>query len=164
MGERRWQRGLPEGQVVVGVLLVCLALLTWSASVDDPSAQGHREVALAGRPASARLTVQPVVRLVPVVVRPRVVQGRLPAAEVCTPYARQLTATDAVGPYRWSVVRGRTPDGLRLGPGGRLHGTPTIATTARFVVRVAAGNGHTSRRVLVVATRAGARPCLAPRH
>ena len=163
MGVRRTERGLPEGQVVAGVLLVCLALLTWSLTVGDPSAQGDHPVALAGGPASARLPVQPVVRLVPEVVRPRVVQRRLPAAVTCTPYAAQLAATDAVGPYRWSVVRGRAPDGLRLGPGGRLHGIPVTEATARFVVRAAAGNGQTSRRLVVVTTRAGARPCLTPR-
>ena len=164
MGVRRSERGLPEGQVVVGVLLACAALLTWSAAVGGPSAPRHRQVALAGRPVATRLPVQPAVRLVPEVLRPRIVQRRLPTAMACTPYTVQLAAADAVGPYRWSLVHGRTPDGLRLDPGGRLHGIPTGAATSRFVVRAAAGNGLASRRVLVVTTRAGARTCPAPRR
>jgi hypothetical protein len=163
MGVRGSDGGLPDGQAVAGMLLACLALLTLSATVGGEAAPpAHRQVALAGAPAFARPPFEPAGHPVQEKVRPRIAQRRLPAGVACASYSVQLGATGAVGPYRWSVVRGRAPDGLRLDAGGRLHGIPATVATARFVVRTAAGNGRASRRPLALTTLAGDRPCLTP--
>ena len=164
MGDVGSDGGLPEGQVVAGMLLACLALLTWSATTgDDAAAPADRQVALAGSPGIARPLAHPAGRPAPTTVRPRIAQRRLLEGVACTTYSVQLVATGAIGPIRWSVVRGRAPDGLRLDAGGRLHGVPATAASTAFVVRAAAGNGRASRRLLALTTLPGDRPCLRPR-
>lgn len=164
MGDVGSDGGLPEWQVVAGMLLTCLALLTWSATTGGEAASpADREVALAGAPGIARPLALPAEGPAPTTVRPRIAQRRLPEGVACTSYSVQLVATGAIGPIRWSVVRGRAPDGLRLDAGGGLHGIPATAATTPFVVRAAAGNGRASRRQLALTTVPGDRPCLTRR-
>ena len=61
----------------------------------------------------------------------------LPAGHVGQPYSAKLTPAGGIAPYHWSLVAGKLPQGLKLGPAaGRIFGTPTTARTATFTVRV----------------------------
>jgi hypothetical protein len=53
------------------------------------------------------------------------------------PYnSQQLTASGGQPPYSWSLASGMLPPGLSLSTNGVISGTPTVAGTSNFVVRV----------------------------
>ena len=53
------------------------------------------------------------------------------------PYnSQQLTASGGQPPYVWSLASGLLPPGLSLSTNGVISGTPTVAGTSNFVVRV----------------------------
>lgn len=60
----------------------------------------------------------------------------LPVPVVSTPYNARLLALDGQPPYKWSLVVGTLPPGLKLDPSGLLLGTPTKPGPLRFTVRV----------------------------
>jgi hypothetical protein len=62
----------------------------------------------------------------------------LTSATVGTGYSLSLQATGGTTPYSWSVVSGSFPTGLNLGTGtGLISGTPAVANTFNFRIRVA---------------------------
>ena len=75
----------------------------------------------------------------------------LPVAQVGRPYSTRLAAQGGRPPYRWSLVAGSLPHGLRLAPDGRIFGL--VERPARRVVKLsvvdADGRVVTSRKVLV---------------
>ncbi|RYP85911.1 hypothetical protein EKO23_11440 [Nocardioides guangzhouensis] len=159
MGVRRSPGEAPEGQVVAGVVLVCLAALAWSTVVVGPGPSPAVERA-AARPAPgwSQLLARPA-PLPPPPPRARVLTHELPVGLACTAYSARLVASGAVGPFAWSVVGGRPPDGVRLDAGGRLHGTPVRAGTGRLVVRATAGAHRAARQALRLTVRAAGRSC-----
>jgi Putative Ig domain len=60
----------------------------------------------------------------------------LPAATAGTTYSQALSATGGTAPYSWTVISGAIPKGLNLSAKGAISGTPTKASTSKFVVRV----------------------------
>ncbi|MBI3649677.1 MAG: putative Ig domain-containing protein [Acidobacteria bacterium] len=76
--------------------------------------------------------------------RPFQVQNRLlaitslevPRGRKGTPYSFQMTAAEGRPPYVWTLASGSLPQGLSLSASGLISGTPTVATTASFVVRI----------------------------
>lgn len=61
----------------------------------------------------------------------------LEPALVATEYRRRLEAWGGKAPLQWSIVQGKLPAGLRLGPAsGVIRGVPTLAETQTFTVRV----------------------------
>jgi sugar lactone lactonase YvrE len=66
-----------------------------------------------------------------------VLTGALPRARVGHTYESALSAGQGASPYRWSVVRGQLPPGLRLTAAGAIVGTPTRAGSWAVTVRVA---------------------------
>jgi beta-lactamase superfamily II metal-dependent hydrolase len=63
--------------------------------------------------------------------------GSLPSGILLTPYSRSLIAGGGESPYTFSVSAGTIPAGLTLSASGVLSGTPTLASTFDFTVRVA---------------------------
>jgi hypothetical protein len=75
----------------------------------------------------------------PIAVAPplSILTHRLPAGRAGRHYRAALAAAEGTTPYRWRLVRGRLPKGLRLSRQGAITGVPRRATRARFTVRVA---------------------------
>jgi uncharacterized repeat protein (TIGR03803 family) len=68
----------------------------------------------------------------------------LPSAKVGTAYTETLTASGGKTPYSWAMASGALPPGLGLSASGVISGTPVVATTSSFSVRVTGGNGLSS--------------------
>jgi hypothetical protein len=64
----------------------------------------------------------------------QIVTVRGPTSWVGEPFDFCLAATGGFPPYRWEIVEGQLPAGLRLGPDGRVVGQPTQAGDSRIVV------------------------------
>lgn len=60
----------------------------------------------------------------------------LPEATVGGSYFLTFGGSGGAGPYTWSVVSGSLPVGLTLAAGGSLTGTPAVAGTFNFTVRL----------------------------
>ncbi|MEV0457279.1 fibronectin type III domain-containing protein [Catellatospora methionotrophica] len=81
-----------------------------------------------------------------------------PGGKVFTPYSHQLTVNGGTGPFTWSVSAGSLPDGITLNAAtGLLSGTPTVAGTSSFTVRVTDAVGQSATRpvTLVIAPLGG---------
>ncbi|MDI1463405.1 fibronectin type III domain-containing protein [Catellatospora sp. KI3] len=81
-----------------------------------------------------------------------------PAGKAYTAYRHQLTVEGGTSPYTWSVSAGSLPDGISLAPAtGVLSGTPTVAGSFSFTVRVtdAVGQSATRQVTLVLAALGG---------
>jgi uncharacterized delta-60 repeat protein len=63
-------------------------------------------------------------------------------------YNQVLTAAGGASPLTWTVVSGALPPGLTLSPQGVLSGTPLMAGTYTFRIRVTGGDGAFSEQDL----------------
>lgn len=61
----------------------------------------------------------------------------LNAGVINTAYTASLTATGGTAPYTWNVATGTLPKGLSLSTSGILSGTPTVAGSNSFTLKVA---------------------------
>lgn len=68
---------------------------------------------------------------------PDITTTTLPSGTVNQPYNQPVVATGGTGALTWSIVAGALPAGLTLNPtNGAISGTPTVADTSSFTVRV----------------------------
>jgi Putative Ig domain len=75
-----------------------------------------------------------------------VVTTSLPAGTVGVTYSGSISATGGVAPYAFAVTGGGLPSGLALNTTtGAVYGTPKIATTKNFWVRVTDSQGTVGR-------------------
>ncbi len=79
----------------------------------------------------------------------------LPDGNVGTDYANFVTATGGNGtPYRWSIVAGKLPNGLRLtdfaSASGLISGRPTTIQTSTFTVRARDQRGNSTTRQFTI--------------
>ncbi len=82
----------------------------------------------------------------------------LASGQTASAYVQTLTATGGTTPYSWIISAGTLPTGLSLSTAGVISGTPTVAGTFNFTVRVAAANGQSAQRALSISISAGPPP------
>ncbi len=76
---------------------------------------------------------------------------------VGTAYTDTLTATGGTAPYTWSVSAGTLPAGITLNPStGVLSGTPTVAGTVNFTIRVTDSGSQAATEATSVTIAGGA--------
>lgn len=84
----------------------------------------------------------------------RILTNSLPVGEVLQAYASNVLSEGGAPPYQWQVSQGRLPAGLRMGPNIQpalqILGTPEVAGTHRFVLRLSAGDGQSIERSFVL--------------
>jgi len=86
----------------------------------------------------------------------------LPAGQTTVGYSSTVKAAGGTLPYGWSIVSGALPTGLSIGAGnGTISGTPTVAGTFGFTVRVTDNVAATYNQGLSIAISATA-PAPAP--
>jgi hypothetical protein len=79
-----------------------------------------------------------------------------PSATVGTPYTDTLTASGGTTPYSWSVSAGTLPAGIVLNAStGVLAGTPTVAGTFSFTVKVTDAGNQTATEATSIVVAAG---------
>ena len=66
------------------------------------------------------------------------------------PFSLRLRAAGGVAPYKWSVVAGALPAGLRLTPRGTVRGKPSAGGPASFTVRATDTRGSSGTRTFHV--------------
>lgn len=71
--------------------------------------------------------------------------GDMPAA-----YSHQLAITGATAPVVWTVFSGTLPTGVTLSTAGLLAGTPTVAGTFNFVVKVTDAQNRTATKAVSI--------------
>jgi hypothetical protein len=68
-------------------------------------------------------------------------------------YTLPIQSQGGKAPYAWTITSGTLPAGLTLGPTtGIISGTPTVATTSSFIVKVTDANGATKTQSLTLLT------------
>src|SRR3989344_2812324 len=74
----------------------------------------------------------------------------LPAGTVGGTYNQNLSLTNGISPYSWSIILGSMPDGLNLSSTGTISGTPTVVGSFDFTVQVADANLQTDTQDLTI--------------
>ncbi|MEO5936332.1 MAG: putative Ig domain-containing protein, partial [Terriglobales bacterium] len=78
----------------------------------------------------------------------------LASAAVGAAYTATLAGTGGVPAYTWSLNSGTLPAGLSLSAGGVISGTPTVAGTSVFTVRLQDTSGQSATRQLTLTVNA----------
>lgn len=81
---------------------------------------------------------------------PGITTTSLPNGRVGTAYSASLSATGGTGARTWSVASGSLPAGLGLS-GSSIVGTPSVAATSTFALKVTDGAGRSSQRTFTIA-------------
>ncbi len=98
-----------------------------------------------------------------IVAGPALTFAALPACEVTVPYSNQLTYTGGVSTYTWSISSGSLPTGLTLNGGnGLISGTPTVAGSSTFTVKIVDGNGLSDTKAATLVIGPGPTVTFAP--
>jgi len=98
-------------------------------------------------------------------VGPTITTTSLTPGTVGVAYNTGVSASGGAPPYEWSMVSGALPSGIRLGArNGILNGTPTLAGTFSFAVKLTDVNGNTADQnlTLLVSPDLTAAECSAP--
>lgn len=129
-----------------------------SALTDRVTALEARNVAddasAAGLPVPA-----PVTGTVSIVLSP----DTLPDPVVGTPYTANLTASGSAAlPYLFSIASGILPDGLSLGSGGAISGTPTTAGSTDVSIQAHDANNLVGVQAYTIVVDAATAPVVEP--
>jgi hypothetical protein len=80
----------------------------------------------------------------------------LPDAALASAYAQAIAVTGGTPPYAWTTAAGGLPPGLFLNSGtGKITGTPTVAGSFSFTVRVNDSAGAEITQVMTLRVTAG---------
>ena len=74
----------------------------------------------------------------------------LPSGTVGQAYSATLAASGGTAPYSWSLSGGSLPTGLSLSTNGVISGTPTVAGTSNFTVKVTDEAGASATAALSI--------------
>jgi hypothetical protein len=85
-----------------------------------------------------------------IVAAPVITTTSLPGGEIGTAYLQSLAVSGGTPPYTWSITSGALPTGLNPSSTGQISGTPTVAGTANFTVKVADGNSGSATQALSI--------------
>ena len=92
-----------------------------------------------------------------VMIRAVSLSGTLPAANRGAAYSAGLTRSNGAAPFVWSISAGSLPTGLSINTStGVISGTPTVAGSYSFTVRVDSDLGDFAESAQTVAVLAGA--------
>ena len=75
----------------------------------------------------------------------------LPAGRVGIGYSQQLQVSGGQRPYKWALMAGALPVGLKLSSTGVITGKPTVAGLATFTVQVSDAKGGTAQQTVTLA-------------
>ncbi|HKT35630.1 MAG TPA: Ig domain-containing protein, partial [Nitrospira sp.] len=92
---------------------------------------------------------------------PMITTTTLPAGTVGVPYNQPVVATGGTGILTWSIIAGTLPANLTLNPTtGAISGTPTVAGTSSFTVRVQDSGGLSAIQALSITINPPAPPTI----
>jgi large repetitive protein len=95
---------------------------------------------------------------------PDITTTTLPAGTVGAPYNQPVQATGGTGALTWSIIAGALPANLDLNPSnGAIVGTPTVAGTSFFTVRVQDAAGQSDVQALSITINPPAAPSITTR-
>jgi hypothetical protein len=80
----------------------------------------------------------------------------VPDGVVGTPYSTAVSAVGGTPPYSWSLVSGSLPPGLALSSTGTISGTPTVAGSFTFTLKVTDSTGASATQALTITITAPA--------
>ena len=90
---------------------------------------------------------------------PTITTTTLPAGTVNQPYSQPVEVTGGTGALTWSIIAGALPANLNLNStNGAIFGTPTVAGTSSFTVRVQDAGGLSDVRALAITINPPAPP------
>jgi hypothetical protein len=93
----------------------------------------------------------PVVTPPPQPPPPAILTDHLPVGHLRKHYTAQLEAQGIVAPYRWKIISGRLPTGLKLNHAtGVISGKPRRIGQYRFTVQLTDANGLTLRKAFTL--------------
>ncbi len=140
--------------VVAGALPGGLALSPTGSISGTPGAEGS--FAFTVEVADASATPHTATKQFTISVAPApgqslsIATATLPHGTTGTAYAATITASGGTAPYSFSLAGGALPPGLALADDGTISGTPTIAGSFSFTVRVTDNDGLTADRTLSI--------------
>ena len=74
----------------------------------------------------------------------------LPDAARNVAYTQDLAASGGVAPYTWTLIKGKLPPNLTISAQGTIGGTPTVAGTNKFTLKVADANNVSNSRTFSI--------------
>lgn len=83
-------------------------------------------------------------------VSPVPVAATLQGGALATVYTETIDGQGGIGPYTFSITSGALPTGLSLASGGAISGTPTVAGTFVFTVRVTDSAANTGSHAFAI--------------
>jgi hypothetical protein len=134
-----------------GALPAGLAMSEEGAITGQPAAIGTTAFIVRVRDAVGTTSTKQLLLVIGQPPPPLVIQTvQLAETTAERPYQQSLQATGGVPPYTWTIASGSLASGLSLSADGAISGTPLVAGTSVFVVRVTDSASQSATRTLAI--------------